>query len=665
MGDGPRRARGGIVRRGGRAELRVESPRLWWPRGYGGQPLYELRARLNGSDDDGAWLSRRVGLRTVRLVQDAAAAPAAGHPAGTTFFFEVNGVEVYAKGSNLIPLSVFEDRVTDEDIEWTLSQAVDGNMNMVRVWGGGRYQRDSFYDAADRLGLLLWQEMAFACALYPRDAAFLSLVSREVDEQVRRLATHPSIVIWGGNNENEGAMHWYTPSQTVAGRDIYLADYVKLYVDTIRPAVLGADADGRPFVDSSPSNAVLSYEPYVKRWGDVQAWSWGDVHYYNYDADCEDRTTYPQGRFVSEHGFQSFPSFRLYRNVTAPADWSRESSQLFYRQRHEHGNEQVLAMIGRHYAVPPANASDAATQQQIFDDYLWLTQLQQARCYETAFGEWRRLRAAPAHTMGILYWQLNDVWPGPSWSTLEADGSQRVAHHAVRRAFAPLLLSATDEGDTFGVHLTNDGAAASGTLTVELFRWADAAPAAPAAAVPAAKVSVGAHTSTLVSTAHLAPLLAAAATDRNHSVVRLTFAPDGDGAAPPVVAFHFLTPFKYAKLPSAAAANLRITKVEQTAPDSATVAVAADATAAFVTLESLAVVGAFSGGAFTLLAGGAATVTFRAREHFSVDALRRGLRVRSLADTLTHASVMAARRAARRRPPGGSRAGRGAAGGTK
>ena len=142
------------------------------------------------------------------------------------------------------------------------------------------------------------------------------------------------------------------------------------------------------------------------------------MHYYNYDADCEDRTTYPQGRFVSEHGFQSFPSFRLYRNVTAPADWSRESSQLFYRQRHEHGNEQVLAMIGRHYAVPPANASDAATQQQLFDDYLWLTQLQQARCYETAFGEWRRLRAAPAHTMGILYWQLNDVWPGPSWSTI-------------------------------------------------------------------------------------------------------------------------------------------------------------------------------------------------------------------------------------------------------
>ena len=221
-----------------------------------------------------------------------------------------------------------------------------------------------------------------------------------------------------------------------------------------------------------------------------------------------------------------------------------------------------------------------------------------------------------------------------------AVGSQRVAHHAVRRAFAPLLLSATDEGDTVGVHLTNDGAAASGTLTVELFRWADAAPAAPAAAVPAAKVSVGAHTSALVMTAHLAPLLAAAATDRNHSVVRLTFAPDGDGAAPPVVAFHFLTPFKYAKLPSAAAANLRITKVEQTAPDSATVAVAADATAAFVTLESLAVVGAFSGGAFTLLAGGAATVTFRAREHFSVDALRRGLRVRSLADTLTHASVI-------------------------
>ena len=399
---------------------------------------------------------------------------------------------MYAKGSNLIPLGVFEDRVTDEDIEWTLSQAVDANMNMVRVWGGGRYQPAAFYQLASELGLMVWQEMIFACALYPRDAAFLSLVSREVDEQVRRLATHPSIVIWGGNNENEGAMHWYTPSQTVAGRDIYLADYVKLYVDTIRPAVGAADPDGRPFVDSSPSSGLLSAEPYVKRWGDVQAWSWGDVHYYNYDADCEDRTTYPQGRFVSEHGFQSFPSFRLYRNVTAPADWSRESSQLFYRQRHEHGNEQVLAMIGRHYAVPPANASDAATQQQIFDDYLWLTQLQQARRYETAFGEWRgcarRRRTRWASSTG------SSMTSGPARRGRRSrptarSGSPTTPCAARAPPSSAPPMRATPLGFTSPTMAPPLPARSPSSSS-----GADAAPAAPAA-VPAAKVSVGAHTS--------------------------------------------------------------------------------------------------------------------------------------------------------------------------
>ena len=225
---------------------------------------------------------------------------------------------------------------------------------------------------------------------------------------------------------------------------MYVADYAKLYADTIRPAIVAADADSRPFVDSSPSNGLLSVAPYVKRWGaNPQAASWGDVHYYNYDADCEDPTTYPLARFISEHGFQSFPSYETYAPVTAPQDRSRDSWLLFYRQRHQDGNAQVERMMHRHFRVPAANATletfagastdrdadgsgsgvvgsyaqgqgrtrSSRNQSRLFADYLWLTQLQQARCYETAFAQWRRQRSQPAQTMGILYWQLNDIWP--------------------------------------------------------------------------------------------------------------------------------------------------------------------------------------------------------------------------------------------------------------
>ena len=391
--------------------LLVTTPELWWPRGHGKAHLYELRAtvcRGSACDEDGA-LTRRIGLRRVELVQQPALPPSSGMPNGTSFFFRVNGVDVYSKGSNLIPAHVFATAEADEQWHWLLQQAADANMNMVRVWGGGRYQRDSFYERCSELGLMVWQviacmlrpalpcptppclrtpsctrgalwwgrgahfaplalcgarvltalfsahtsqEMIFACALYPRNAPFLATVKREVHEQVSRLAHHACIVVWGGNNENEAALGWYAESRH--NRDLYLADYVKLYVDTVVPAVRAADVDRRPIVDTSPSNGIVSNEPYVKRWlptsskrSGSPAGSFGDIHYYvrprakpdaaaharpvvagrsaasrallparcllytftrshalpqNYEADCEDSSTYPLARYVSEHG---------------------------------------------------------------------------------------------------------------------------------------------------------------------------------------------------------------------------------------------------------------------------------------------------------------------------------------------------------------------------
>ena len=612
--------------------------------------------RLHGSDTacapvaPGATpLRHRIGLRTVELVQQPAQPPAPGQPNGTSFYFLVNKVPIFAKGSNLIPLDVFSPRATAERARWLLGRAAAANMNMVRVWGGGRYLPDWFYDAADELGLMLWQEMIFACALYPRDAAFLSLVTTEVSQQVARLHSHASIVIWGGSNENEYAMQWYNESR--ADRDTYVADYAKLYLDTMRPAIVASDPSGRPFVDSSPSNELRSTEPYVKRWGDnPQAPSWGDTHYYNYDADCEDPTTYPLARFISEHGFQSFPSYESYAPVTdaARGDHSRDSWVLFYRQRHQNGNEQVEKMMGRHYRVPPANATSAAAataaatasgaasgaasahtiasrnQSTLFADYLWLTQLQQARCYETAFAQWRRQRSEPANTMGVLYWQLNDIWPGPSWSTIEFDGTPKLAHHAVARVFAPTLVSAVEAPPgMLSVHVTSDQTKAQeGTLTVELFAWADAP--AKSLATRAIEASVPALTSKRVYVLSLEELLGGAQTTRNASFVRLRFGG--------VEAFHWLAPMKDALLPRA---SVRVVGTAVLAADTASVTLRADRTAAFVSLSSLHVAGAFGDGVFPLLAGEERNVSFTARTP-PADAwasFRGGLRVRSLRDS--------------------------------
>lgn len=296
-------------------EVKVGDVQLWQPAGYGSQPLFS--ASLTYTDPAGVRQkhTRRIGLRTVRLVTDPTP-PNRFNKTGETFYFEVNGVPIYAKGANWIPADAFAERATDArdpgKLDWLLQSAVDANMNMVRVWGGGFYQPDAFYDLCDEKGLLVWQEIMFACALYPTDAAFLASVKAEVSGQVKRLQSHASIAIWGGNNENEAAVGanghgWYPPYS--GGK--YKTDYITLYLDTVRAAIRIVDpapfptsshdpaVGGRPFVDSSPSNGLLEPETtapvdsYKKRWGNVFDWEYGDLHYYNYEVCVEvHRTPY-------------------------------------------------------------------------------------------------------------------------------------------------------------------------------------------------------------------------------------------------------------------------------------------------------------------------------------------------------------------------------------
>jgi len=446
---------------------------LWWPVGYGAQPLYNFNVTYakDATPDSSTTLARRVGFRTIELKREPLHN---GQEGSESFFFSVNGVPVYAKGTNMIPLDIFSSKTTPEDLRFLVKQTVDANMNMLRVWGGGLYPQDALYDACDESGVLLWQEAMFACSMYPRDPAFLAEVSKEVAYQARRLNWHASLAIWGGNNEVETAMGWYEPSRN--NKDLYSNDYSALFVGSVRSALQGVSPDVI-FVDSSPSKvrillfcfwrwswrkrsererererekrekeesatgkerrrkrekerenspfflpffpsfqthyhsqgAVVSTpDMYVKKWGDAGNSKSGDVHFYTTVDNALNTSTFPRAKFVSEFGFQSFPSWQAVKKYSEPQDWSYLSPLSTFLQRHPGDTEDMMKQMESHYQVPAAYApqgSPPSEQASLFQRWIYLTQVYQAATYDAASTYWRRIKAEPdAQTMGVLYW---------------------------------------------------------------------------------------------------------------------------------------------------------------------------------------------------------------------------------------------------------------------
>ena len=349
----------------------------------------------------------------------------------------------------------------------------------------GYYQPNDFYDLADKLGIMIWQEVMLACALYPTNKDFQMEIKKEVLFQAQRLQSHPSIVVWGGNNENEVSLGWFTESQE--NRDLYVADYSRLYAEIFHilrdNGAIESSLTGKSplsaWVDSSPSNGLYSFNPYSKRWGQASTSEAGDMHFYDYNCDCENSSSFPSSRFVSEFGFQSNPSFLAYLPVTDSEDWRYDpvSPLLQYRQRHENGYDQILEQIKRHFH----DVSESGSEVEDFNNYLYLTQIQQSRCYETAINKWRQLKGAPSGTMGILYWQLNDIWQGPSWSSIEWGGRWKPLMYSIKNVFSPLLLSfnidlcaekATECEPNIELFVINDYLNDISTdITVELHSW--------------------------------------------------------------------------------------------------------------------------------------------------------------------------------------------------
>ncbi|XP_069017064.1 beta-mannosidase [Embiotoca jacksoni] len=422
--------------------------KLWWPSGHGDQPSYHLTVR--GFQDRVLVLSTesKVYFRSVELVQE----PLPGSP-GLSFYFRINGKPIFLKGSNWIPAHSFQDRVTPAVLRNLLQSAVDVNMNALRVWGGGVYEQDLFYDICDEMGIMVWQDFMFACAMYPTEDDFIQTVREEVVQQVQRLKSHPSVIIWSGNNENEAALatDWFDiPSSQ---RPTYVKDYVTLYVNNIRKIVQEED-HSRPFLVSSPTNGAESEQ---EGWVAANPYDphYGDTHFYSYTLDCWDWRTFPRTRFASEYGFQSWPSFSTLQPVSIPEDWSYDSNFTSHRQHHADGNQQMLLQAGLHFNLP--NSTDPLKR---FTDTLYITQVMQAQCVKAQTEFYRRSRSeiieGKGQTMGALYWQLNDIWQAPSWSSIEFGGKWKMLHYFAQSFFAAVLPVGFEDDDTLLIYAVSD-----------------------------------------------------------------------------------------------------------------------------------------------------------------------------------------------------------------
>ncbi|CAH0400553.1 unnamed protein product [Chilo suppressalis] len=446
--------------------------RAWWPNGYGRQNLYDLDVVLRSDNGEISRKHMRVGFRVSELVQvdvsDKISNATFGQ--GLTFHFEVNGYPLFMKGSNWIPAHILPEYSSDKDrIDDLLLSAKETHMSMLRVWGGGVYEDEYFYKRCDEYGILIWQDLLFACSMYPADLDFLNNVKTEIEQTVINLKSHPSIALWAGNNENEAALmgNWYGTAQNF---EKYKEEYIKLYVETIRPIV--ENLDDNAYVVSSPSNGLKSeMDGYLSR--NPYDPNYGDTHYYNYMADNWDFNIYPKTRFASEYGFQSLPSLATMRKATKnPKDFAVDSLYSKHRQHSPGGYEAIENQVNRHLQLDKNDT-------KYFEKFVFYSQITQAMAIKTET-EFYRQSQEEWYTMGALYWQLNDVWQAPSWSSIEYGGKWKMLHYFARSFFAPVLVSPRllESGDV-DVYLINDRFVPiiNATIIVDVFNFTSLTPA--------------------------------------------------------------------------------------------------------------------------------------------------------------------------------------------
>ncbi len=399
---------------------RIERPKLWWPAGSGEQALYDLSVETTRER-----VSRKIGIRKVELLTDK-------DEAGSRFAFRINGREIFCRGANWIPADALFSKSSPAKTEDLLQSAVDANMNMIRVWGGGFYEQDWFYDLCDAKGLMIWQDFMFACNIYPSTEDFLTEVRDEVLYQVRRLSSHASIVLWCGDNELIGALGWFDVTRN--NRDRYLVSYDRLN-RTIEVALKEAGPD-LVWWPSSPASGYLDF-------GDAwHADGSGDMHYWSvwHENKSFDNYRTVRPRFCSEFGFQSYTSMPVIRQFADEADMNIASPVMESHQKNAGGNERIAGTMFRYFRFP-----------KDFPSFVYLSQIQQGLAIRTAVDFWRSLKP---HCMGTLYWQLNDTWPVASWASLDYGGGWKAMHYMARRFFQQVTVAAIPSSDESEIALS-------------------------------------------------------------------------------------------------------------------------------------------------------------------------------------------------------------------
>ncbi|MCF8262496.1 MAG: hypothetical protein K9J12_17100 [Melioribacteraceae bacterium] len=413
----------------------IENPNLWWSNGLGGQYLYNFEFKAKNADGLVDIKKENIGIRSLKVVRE-------GDQFGTSFFVELNGVPVFMKGANYIPQDNFENRVSREDIEFIVKSAAEANMNMLRVWGGGIYPGDDFYELCDQYGILVWQDFMFACAMYPYDEGFLENVKAEISDNVKRIRNHASVALYCGNNENWISWKGWGWSEKY-DEDLHPMienNYKKLF-DAAIPEVLKAVDDTRYYHPTSPTG---------RDWDESK--NHGDVHYWGVWHGKEPFSKFDEklSRFMSEYGFQSYPDENSVKKFTLPEDRFLTSEVMLSHQRcmsderrdKEYGNRLIKNYMDEMYKAP-----------KDFSSYLYVSQLVQAEGIKYAIEAHRRNKP---YTMGTLYWQINDCWPVASWSSIDYYGSWKALHYFARDAYKQILINPLKKEEKLQINIISD-----------------------------------------------------------------------------------------------------------------------------------------------------------------------------------------------------------------
>jgi beta-mannosidase len=406
----------------------IPKPKLWWTHNLGTPYLYDVKTTVNTEGGQVFEKKMKHGLRTIELVQEK-------DGIGESFYFRLNGVPIFAKGSNMIPINFFQERVKKADISRVIDAAVGANMNMLRVWGGGIYQPNAFYQECDEKGLLIWQDFMYACAMYPGDDTFLENARQEAVEQVQRLRNYSCMALWCGNNEiNEAWNNWGWQTRFNPDQKAYIWKAYQDIFQSILPKAVRENASEMAYYESSPRFGRYNNKSYTE--GDNHDWFvWHDEKPFEH---FEEKIP----RFASEYGFQSFPEWKTIQSFTQPQDQKLESEVMLVHQKHPKGNALMKKYMDRTYRTPKS-----------FADFVYVSQLVQADGIRRAIEAQRR---SMPKCMGSLYWQLNDVWQGASWSSIDNFGRWKALQYAAREAYSNVLISPVVTKDSLKIHIIND-----------------------------------------------------------------------------------------------------------------------------------------------------------------------------------------------------------------